>query len=278
MDLFVTRFLEVKKLNLENKNDLLNQYKFKGEQFIFLFGLPETGLEEIRGVLKAANASVLSQTQSLSQRLRRIYNRYKVLELQEEYFRSKINDAILEEITKFENFIEVGQRRHTITMDFVGLDLTLIARLANYFPKATFLTTNRGRLETKIAMFSELYDEGNNFTYDLDNLEIIYSKYKNNFNIVKKIIEERLIEIDYAWLVDGQEVLIRKLSEKLSQTHLIAEAQSHLSKFVTALDTPFEYQFNLSRNYNYKSMQRYFNQNKFEMTQQNRLDVSAFRH
>ena len=278
VDLFVTRFLEVKKLNLENKNDLLNQYKFKGEQFIFLFGLPETGLEEIRGVLKAANASVLSQTQSLSQRLRRIYNRYKVLELQEKYFRSKINDAILEEITKFENFIEVGQRRHTITMDFVGLDLTLIARLANYFPKATFLTTNRGRLETKIAMFSELYEEGNNFTYDLDNLEIIYSKYRNNFNIVKKIIEERLIEIDYSWLLDGQEVLIRKLSKKLSQPHLIAEAQSHLSKFVTALDTPFEYQFNLSRNYNYKSMQRYFNQNKFEMTQQNRLDVSAFRH
>ena len=256
------------------KNDLLNQYGSRKYYFLLVY---RGGLEEIRDVL-TAETKLLSQTQSLSQRLRQIYNRDEILKLKGTNYEAKIDEAILEEIIKFENYIAVGQRRNTVTMDFIGMDLTLTARLANYFPNATFLTTNRGQLETKIAMFSELYGQGNQFTYDLDNLQIVYSKYKNNFNIFKKIIEERLIEIDYSWLVDGQAALIRKLSEKLSQPHLIAEAQSHLTKFVTALDTPFEYQFNLSRNYNYKSMQQYFNKNKLELIQQNKLNNSVFRH
>ena len=86
-----------------------------------------------------------------------------------------------------------------------------LAFIALIFPKARVIHCRRDPLDTCLSCYFQYFDRGQEFTYDLTNLGLIFRQYERLMAHWREVLPLAMIDVSYEQLVANQEVESRRL-------------------------------------------------------------------
>ena len=168
-----------------------------GDDIVFLFGLPETGINKITQIFSFNHsARILSESESASLILNDFLNNLTI-NIQNFADSETILKEFLEVQNRLQQFFTKKMAHKTIIIDNIGWDLSAVMILRTIFPKATFCTSNRDMRETRVSLFSNIYPRGNLYSYSLFELDKVLMAYQRSYNYLKSILSSCLVVINY---------------------------------------------------------------------------------
>lgn len=184
----------------------------KGENLIFIIGLPRAGKSLIEQILvetkEAVGLGEIGVFDKLLKKSEKIID--KKLAAKEEI------DLIDKEMTDFithEYLAEVKRRAfgdNQFIIDTTPTNYQHIGLIAKIFPDAKFICCHRHPLDHILQIYFKYFAEGNGFSYDLIKLTYFYVDYHRLMNFWKKNIVMQMLEINY-------EELIRRPREQIQR-------------------------------------------------------------
>jgi tetratricopeptide (TPR) repeat protein len=81
------------------------------------------------------------------------------------------------------------------------------------FPNAKIIHTNRDPIDTCLSCYFQSFTQGQEYSFDLDNLAVFYNGYRKIMRHWKRLFPDRIYDIQYEELISDQERAIRDLLE-----------------------------------------------------------------
>ncbi len=100
---------------------------------------------------------------------------------------------------------------YRVLTDKMPSNLWLLGCITQMFPNAAIIHCRRDPRDVALSNFSQLYDLGNNFAFDLDHLAHYIACYEAMMAHWQKILPERLMTVEYESMVADAESQIRAL-------------------------------------------------------------------
>jgi len=191
-----------KKVSLENST----------EQPVFIVGMPRSGTTLVEQIVsshpKVFGAGELTELRYIEAELNE-YSHYPkcILEIDS----LTINKHSARYITKTRSYSETALR---IT-DKMPSNFLRIGLIKTLFPNAYIIHCKRNPFDTCSSIYTTYFAEGNQHTYDLEELAKYYLDYEKLMVHWKEVFGSQILDVQYEELVRNQEVISKQLIEYL---------------------------------------------------------------
>ena len=172
---------------------------------IFVVGRPRSGTTLIEQIL-ASHRSVAGMREplALSQAIGRKVQWPPTSDSPPDYFLDLAEDYLA-------HIRQAGWKRSRRFVDKFPQNYFYIGAIALAFPKAVILNSVREPTDTCFSWFRYVYDNGNEFSYDLAHAGRAYVRYREMMDHWDEVLPGRVINIDHEALVADPETKIREL-------------------------------------------------------------------
>lgn len=195
-------------------NDTLTQES--GRTPIFLVGLPRSGTTLTERIISShSKVTSVGETQFMQMVIRRESG----VESEE-----KITPAMIEAATELDirligdgymNMLNYRLGEEPMFIDKLPFNIFYLGFIAKAYPDARIILMKRSPMDTCFSMYKQVFTWAYKFSYTLEGLGRFYPAYDRLVAHWRRILKDRLIEIEYEKLVADQENQTRQLLGKL---------------------------------------------------------------
>jgi len=199
------------------KNPIASTLNNEIETPIFLFGLPETGIQHLINRLEYSRAYVVTNFEDgCSGVITEFFQRLENSTIDRDNIDEETDKLVVELRKDLMNNIAYKSDDGELLFDFLGYDLRTISLISAIFPEAIFLTVDRDPVETVAKMFSTLYKEAHAFSYDLGELIKFQAVYTEQLHILEKKSNAKFIKLKYQDVLCGGATLENAILKSIS--------------------------------------------------------------
>ena len=212
-DLFSKECASQKKISSSNIFEIKSDWGSTQDDPIFILGLPRSGSTLIEQIL--ASHSQVDGTHELPNILSIAHK----LNLRQKYPNHRYPDVLLamsspeikELADNYLNGAKIFRDKAKYFTDKMPNNFRHIALIRLMFPNAKIIDARRDPMDTCWSCFKQFFAEGQEFTYDLDNIFHYYSKYLELMDAWHKALPGYILTVQHENLLDNPEEAIKNI-------------------------------------------------------------------
>jgi len=196
--------------------DFFANWKCRGsfdELPVFIIGMPRSGTSLIEQVLAShPRVQGKGELKNIYQIARRLSEAHNESGGYPECIPSASCGEILLQAERYVEEVRAGTANGTLrTTDKMPFNFKYLGLIALLFPRCRIIECRRNALDTCLSNYFEAYLEGNEFSYDLNDLGFYYRQYERLMSHWKKVLNIEILDLPYEEFIDDPERYSKRL-------------------------------------------------------------------
>lgn len=182
----------------------------------FVVGLPRTGTTLTERIISShSQVQTVGETELVEFSLRKISEVETIERMNIEIVRAAAGKDIQLFGDEYLELVDYALGDERIFIDKLPYNFLYLGFIAKAWPDARIVHLNRHPLDACFAMYKQVFTWAFKFSYTLDNLAEFYIAYSRLMDHWRKVLGDRLVEVNYEDLVSDTEPQVRQLLERL---------------------------------------------------------------
>lgn len=175
----------------------------KGENYIFILGMPRSGTTLIEQIISAhSEVSSISESNFIPERI------YKNINLDEENIKNFLNSDFEKE---YSNFIKSFNTDKKIIIDKTLTNFWYLGFIKIFFPRSKIIHISRNPKDNCLSIFENMFDQAEGWNSDQEELSEYYLIYKDLMKYWNEQFKGSILNIKYEDVVNDSEKKIKEI-------------------------------------------------------------------